>query len=121
MSARSSSTDSCPERARVKKPSMRHPGFLVISALAMVLTTGCYFTKAGKKFNARESDKNRNAVTLTNLTAVPTTNQVQAEWLQPPSKPYRLGPGDKIEIEIVGDNASRAVTQIGPDGRLYYY
>src|SRR5882757_4377387 len=31
-----------------------------------------------------------------------------------------LGPGDRVEIEIAGDPASRIATLIGPDGKIYY-
>ncbi len=58
---------------------------------------------------------------LTNLTAVETTNHVAREWLQPPTNYFTLGPGDKLEIEIIGDPNSRNLTTVGPDGRLYYY
>jgi polysaccharide biosynthesis/export protein len=100
---------------------MRYLGTLVISALVTMLMTGCYFAKRGEKFDARAYRNIGNAVVLTNLTSVESTNQIQPTWLQAPTNAYRLGPGDKIEIEIVGDNASRAISQIGPDGRLYYY
>lgn len=40
--------------------------------------------------------------------------------LKPPSEPYRLGPGDRIEIEVIGDPASMDVTFVCPDGKIYY-
>jgi len=41
--------------------------------------------------------------------------------LNAPSEAYRLGPGDRLEIELMGDPATRATTVVGPDGRIYYY
>lgn len=43
-----------------------------------------------------------------------------AELLRPSEKAFTLGPGDKLEIEIAGDPASRAATLVGPDGKIYY-
>ena len=40
--------------------------------------------------------------------------------LQRPNAEYRLGPGDVLEIEIVGDLASRVRTVVGPDGKVYF-
>src|SRR5688572_5324405 len=100
---------------------MNYSGSLVALALTAVLMSGCYFAKQGEKFDARAPRSSQAAVILTNLATVESTNQIRPDWLQPPTNAFRLGPGDKIEIEIVGDNASRTVTQIGPDGRLYYF
>jgi hypothetical protein len=49
------------------------------------------------------------------------TNQLKPEWLQPGTTPFTLGPGDRLEIEVLGNLNSRAVTTIGPDGKIYYY
>ena len=93
-------------------------GNCVLVAVAGVLLSGCYFSKRGEKFDARAD---RNVTTLTNLTTVESTNQIRAEWRQAPTNLFTLGPGDKLEIEILGDPATRALTTVGPDGRLYYY
>jgi polysaccharide export outer membrane protein len=87
-------------------------------AVAGMLLTGCYMAKRGERFDARNSS---NATILTNLSTVDTTNRVRQEWLQPPTNFFTLGPGDKLEVEILGDAASRALATVGPDGRLYYY
>jgi protein involved in polysaccharide export with SLBB domain len=41
--------------------------------------------------------------------------------LRPGVVPYRLGPGDLLDIEVVGDITTRASTTVGPDGKVYYY
>jgi polysaccharide export outer membrane protein len=48
------------------------------------------------------------------------TNRIDKAWLQPPTEPYRLGPGDAIEVEVLGDAASRSTLLIGPDGKIYF-
>ena len=40
--------------------------------------------------------------------------------LQAPADGYKLGPGDKLDIEILGETGSRAETFVTPDGKLYY-
>lgn len=45
---------------------------------------------------------------------------LDAALLQRPSSDYRLGPGDVLEIEIVGDLTSRTRTVVGPDGKVYF-
>jgi polysaccharide export outer membrane protein len=42
------------------------------------------------------------------------------EWLQPPQKPFALGPGDKLEIEILGEVGTRADTFVTPDAKVYF-
>lgn len=41
--------------------------------------------------------------------------------LKAPSEPFTLGPGDRIEIEVMGDVASRSRVLVGPDGKIYFY
>lgn len=41
--------------------------------------------------------------------------------LRRPDTEYRLGPGDQLEIEVLGDIDSRARTVVGPDGKIYFY
>ena len=43
-----------------------------------------------------------------------------AELLQPPPDNYKLGPGDKLDIEILGETGSRADTFVTPDSKVYY-
>jgi len=41
--------------------------------------------------------------------------------LKPSTTVFHLGPGDQLEIEIMGDPGSRATVTVGPDGKIYYY
>lgn len=50
----------------------------------------------------------------------PATNAVPTEWLKPPADPFVLGPGDVLEIEILGEAGSLSTVPIGPDGKIYY-
>jgi protein involved in polysaccharide export with SLBB domain len=40
--------------------------------------------------------------------------------LQQPDKPYTLGPGDKLEIEILGETGTRTETFVTPDAKVYF-
>jgi polysaccharide export outer membrane protein len=49
------------------------------------------------------------------------TNQLNPEMLRPSSELFTLGPGDRLEIEIVGQTGTRAVSAVGPDGKIYFH
>jgi polysaccharide biosynthesis/export protein len=54
------------------------------------------------------------------VAAYSVTNRIDPAWLRPPPEPFTLGPGDKVEIEMMGDVASKTATVVGPDGKLYF-
>lgn len=54
------------------------------------------------------------------FSSINSTNEIRPEWLQPPTDFFRLGPGDLVEIEVLGEPASRATVSVGPDGKIYY-
>jgi protein involved in polysaccharide export with SLBB domain len=95
----------------------KNTGVLVLWASLGLLMSGCFISKRGPEFNARAYRKAR---PLTNLTSIEVTNRVQEEWLEPSTNLFEIGPGDRLEIEILGDPSSRALTQVMPDGKLYY-
>lgn len=41
--------------------------------------------------------------------------------LQRPAEPFKLGPGDELEVEVLGDVATRSRFVVGPDGKIYFY
>ena len=98
---------------------MTSKGVCVFAAAAGLLLSGCFISKRGERFDARAASGD--VTVLTNLTTVETTNRIAQEWLHPPTNYFSLGPGDKLEIEIIGDANSRALANVGPDGKLYYY
>lgn len=85
----------------------------VLMVLVLVcVAAACRVT--GPRFSARQET----LVALTNLVSV--SNQVPAEMLLPPRDPFRLGPGDRVELEIIGESGSRVSVMVGPDGLIYY-
>lgn len=60
-------------------------------------------------------------VAVTGLVDVTPAQAFDASLLQAPSNLYRLGPGDVVEIEMMGDATTRTSVTVGPDGKIYYY
>lgn len=88
---------------------------LLSAAFALALVTGCRTT--GPTFDPRSTPANAG---MTNFVTVGETNRINPEWLSPPTEPFRLGPGDNIEIEVLGLAESRRTTFVCPDGKIYY-
>ncbi|HEY0455623.1 MAG TPA: polysaccharide biosynthesis/export family protein, partial [Verrucomicrobiae bacterium] len=55
------------------------------------------------------------------LQMMQSTNGVPTELLRAPTNLFTLGPGDRLEIELLDDPTSRALTTVGPDGKLYFH
>ena len=58
-----------------------------------------------------------NAPTLNTVTF---TNHIDPALLQPSDQLFTLGPGDRLEIELINDPPSRTETVVGPDGKIYF-
>jgi polysaccharide export outer membrane protein len=85
------------------------------AGLLLVAVVGCGSTGKRTRPPAQFANMATNAITLA------ATNQVHPELLRPSEAPFTLGPGDRVEIEILGAANSRTVTSVGPDGKIYYY
>jgi len=48
------------------------------------------------------------------------TRPIDPQDLRPPTEPYRVGPGDVLDIEVAEDINTRAASQVMPDGMLYF-
>src|SRR4051812_8035524 len=44
------------------------------------------------------------------MQAVDLPKKLDPTWFQPPADLYTLGPGDRLDIEIIGDPASKSTT-----------
>lgn len=94
-------------------------GSIAALFLSLGLLTACQspFARTGPKFDPRQPAAGQ----MTNLMSVVLTNRVAPEWLQPNFEPFTLGPGDKVQIEVLGDPASQSTVTVGPDGKIYFY
>ncbi|MBI5388400.1 MAG: SLBB domain-containing protein [Verrucomicrobia bacterium] len=117
---------------------MKH--VLLISLVAVLaLAAGCQSKNYGPRFDPRAPTgpagtnasglsfapalrTGSNAASLSDaaFTVVTTSNRLEAEWLKPSTNLFRIGPGDLLEIEVLGDSTSKATAVVGPDGRIYY-
>jgi polysaccharide export outer membrane protein len=98
---------------------MRHLGGFSLGVCLLLSTAGCYISKNGPAFDPRAQ---KNVTTLTNFAQVESTNKLSPDWLKPSTNYFRLGPGDRVELEILSDtNNTRTVTMVCPDGKLYFY
>lgn len=94
---------------------------LALFALA-IIATGCK-SHLGPTFDPHSSVAvGTNEIGTLDLT--PITNRIDGRLLEAPTKPFTLGPGDRLEIEILDEGAdpaaSRALVPVGPDGKIYY-
>lgn len=86
--------------------------------VAIMLLAGCKST--GPKFNA-QGDSAAMLAALTNFVTVATNNTGTASLLQPSGENFTLGPGDQLEIEMIGDPTTLTTAIVGPDGKIYFY
>ncbi len=54
------------------------------------------------------------------LSAVTLSNRLDPSWLKPPTQFFTLGPGDKLELEVLGETGSKITTLVAPDGKVYF-
>jgi protein involved in polysaccharide export with SLBB domain len=88
---------------------------LILSAalLLFLLTTACQNPGKGPAFSPPQIG----AMTGVH---VGETNRIDPKFLKPSDELFTLGPGDRVEVELLGDLDSRATSTVGPDGKLYF-
>jgi polysaccharide export outer membrane protein len=92
------------------------PSFLIFpAALAALVLSGC------ADVAAPTADRHSTPTAVTNLVPAPETHRLDPALLQFPSDVFTLGPGDRMEIEFIGDLSSRTSVEVGPDGKIYFY
>ena len=98
------------------KPGRRRFLTSATATFALVLLAGCI--QPGPKFNpyipSTYQQTTFSQVLLTNA-------QTAAQLLKPSPAPFTLGPGDKLELEMLGDPTSKTLTSVGADGRIYFH
>jgi polysaccharide biosynthesis/export protein len=89
------------------------PGCFILLLIAFF--TGCQHP--GPRFDPYEPE----AVVPVEMQEVALEKQIRPEWLQPSTNFFTLGPGDQLELEVIGDPTTRTITAVGPDGKIYFY
>jgi protein involved in polysaccharide export with SLBB domain len=57
---------------------------------------------------------------LGSAAGVVVTNVLNRELLQPPTDLFVLGPGDQLDVEVMGNAGSRSLVTVGLDGKIYF-
>ncbi len=102
--------------------SARTPLSVTLLAFLLIAIMGCSPDSivVAKKFDPRAPIPAAIGSPATNLTSLVISNQIKPEWLHPSTEPYRLGPGDRIELEILGRTGTRTTTFVCADGKVYF-
>lgn len=96
---------------------MKPFAFFSIALTGLILVTGCQIPKQSKapRFEPRATGVFSNAASGLTL-----GRQLENALLQPPKDLLTLGPGDQIQIEVLGRASSRSDVSVGPDGKVYF-
>ena len=86
--------------------------------LPLLFLTACTSVQKGPRFDARGDSAA--AVAAPNFESASVKDPIDPQWLQKPTKAYTLGPGDKIELEILGETGTRTETFVTPDSKVYF-
>src|SRR6185312_1550364 len=92
---------------------------LSLTGFALVILAGC---KTGENANlgSQFQPTSTHLANVNNFTTI-STSQARQELLQPSTENYTVGPGDRLEIEVLGDPTTRESVLVGPDGKIYFY
>jgi protein involved in polysaccharide export with SLBB domain len=88
---------------------------IAAAAFLLLVVTGCQ--NPGPRFDPYA----KFTMPAVTLEAITQTNQINPEWLKPPADMFTLGPGDRLEIEVLDDPTSKTLTSVGPDGKIYFH
>lgn len=90
---------------------------LVAGLAATLFLTGC------ETLPLVRTQKKQAATPAAGFTPATTADRppLDPALLQRPVAEYKLGPGDLLEVEVLGDIDTRARTVVGPDGKIYFY
>lgn len=85
--------------------------------LALALLTGCQVPShsSAPRFNPRAT-----GVFSNSAAGIDLGRKLDPAMLKPDRELFTLGPGDQIQVEILGRAISRVDLTIGPDGKIYF-
>jgi polysaccharide export outer membrane protein len=88
--------------------------FVIVPVILALSALGCRHAKT------HEASVSPARTAPAHFESVTFTNHVEPSWLTAPTNLFTLGPGDRVEVEVLGDGASRMTTVVAPDGKLYF-
>lgn len=87
---------------------------LLATGLLLALFTGCQHP--GPRFDPyaprTKTDPDFQMVCL--------TNRLDPSLFQPPRSAFTIGPGDRIEVDLMDETNTHTDLTVGPDGKIYY-
>ena len=86
--------------------------------LPLLFLTACSTINKGPSFDARGDSSA--AVAAPDFESTAAKEPINPQWLQKPTTAYTLGPGDKVELEILGETGTRTETFVTPDSKVYF-
>jgi protein involved in polysaccharide export with SLBB domain len=87
--------------------------------LVFMLLAGCGTRKA-QFYNSSPHEPAPAPAGANQAGTVTLTNELDGRLTEAPTRMFTLGPGDKLELELIGDPPSRTMTVVAPDGKLYF-
>ena len=85
----------------------------MLFAMVGLLAVGCANVLHGPSFNPRQQA----GAGFQNLA---TTNALESALLKTPTNEFRLGPGDHLDVELLGGGQGSQSALVGPDGKIYF-
>ncbi len=112
-----SATQTSNERRTTDKQAIANSlaGLLCLS----LLITGCS-TPQYSDFQPNGEEAAHHTHVINQPVHVVLTNHIHPEWLKPPTNLFTLGPGDRLELELIGETNSNTQTSVCPDGKIYF-
>src|SRR5262245_17763408 len=90
-------------------------------SLGCLLLSGCASVEQWRDARKKPEPPSFAPSTVFAPTTVADRVAIDPALLQRPTTEFRLGPGDQLDIEVLGDVGTRARTTVGPDGKIYFY
>lgn len=86
-------------------------------SLSLTLLTGCQSPSYSNapRFNPRATGVFSNVASGFSL-----EKTIDPSLLQPDQELFRIGPGDQLQVEILGRVSTRSDMTVGPDGKIYF-
>jgi len=99
---------------------MKTKGIGVLFGVALTVAGCRYPTMETPRFESKGPIAPAPTVETPKLSQVNFTNEFDRSWLTPATNLFTVGPGDKLEIELLSEPASKTVTVVAPDGKIYF-
>ncbi len=87
--------------------------FQIFLMIAGLFAAGCANVRHGPTFDPRQPPAR-------GFHDLGETNSIEPVWLKPPTNEFRLGPGDHLEVDLIGSGQGSQPALVGPDGKIYF-